>query len=96
MSQLVSNGVGRGSRSTWLQPLPREWLLIPGALMSRYPWRAAMLSTIAWEVQAKESSRATALYLEPEAPEVAHVDAASVVFWCKTVSAPPHPAQTDR
>jgi hypothetical protein len=55
-----------------------------------------MLSTIAWEVHAEESSRVTALYMEPEAPGVAHVDAASVVFWRKTVSAPPHPAQTDR
>ena len=55
-----------------------------------------MLSTIAWEVHAEESSRGTALYMEPEAPGVAHVDAASVIFWRRTVSAPPHPAQTDR
>ena len=35
-NQLLSKGVGRGSRSTW-GSLPREWLLIPSALMSQVP-----------------------------------------------------------
>ena len=35
--------VGRGSRSTWLPSLPREWLLIPSALMIRSLRRVTML-----------------------------------------------------